>query len=149
MCNHGHISFQTKKAQERENNRATSFLLDTLGEHCEGDTRETLEVEENISDDGTGYNSSHNEHISLHATPTSASTRRAFPLPNYTPQYQDYGSYYDDIAMVVNQVSPRISTLHLGIEEPLDTPTNSSIVHMTILVRLTAVNTALQVVEKG
>ena len=31
----------------------------------------------------------------LHATSTSSSTRRAFPLPNYTPQYQDYGNYHD------------------------------------------------------
>lgn len=96
MCNRSHIFFQTKKAQER-GNRATSCLLDTLGERCEGDTRKTLEVEENISDDGTGYYSSQNEHISLHATPTSALTRQAFPLPNYIPQYQDYGLYYDDI----------------------------------------------------
>ena len=50
-------------------------------------------------------------------------------------------------AMVVNQVSPQISTLHLGIEGPLDT-TAISVVHTTVSV-LTAASTALQVVEMG
>ena len=86
---------QTKKAQERENNRATSFLLDKLSEHSEGDTNKSLEVEENLSDGGTSYSSLHNEH--MHVTPTSSSSRRALPLPNYTPQYPDYRSYYDDM----------------------------------------------------
>ena len=48
--------------------------------------------------------------------------------------------------MMVNQVSPWISTLHLGTERPLDTPA-ISIVHISV--QLTAVNTALQVVEMG
>ena len=52
-----------KKAQERENNRGTSFLLDKLSKHDDGDTNE---VEE--SDGGTGHSSSHKELI--HVTPT-------------------------------------------------------------------------------